>query len=537
MARASSHPPSADVSWSDVFDFETFDHPGDPVLRRLPIHAAPQPEEALVSWLARLAARYGAPPLTLVEAAIGLRPVDPRRSREAWWQRPGATVIEMISQMTGIAIETVREATFEDWALSCRQEGAPDRFSARHFRVVRADGRRMRRFAVCPACLVEDTDPYLRKTWTLGWVGVCARHRLVLLSKCPTCSGVFRLPTAGSFEAFAPHLCRHCGATLTGAFTRQAHVAAIRLQDALLNIKRHGIARLPALGLVDWPTAMAAADLLLGMIWVGTEPNLRGRLLRRIANDLDVGRVRRGLADNYAGLLILVWLLDEWPERLHMTMRMLRAPPLQHLINRWDDIDGNLREKLLHTMGHHRTPRSFRPATWSAWLGGLNATELRARARRERYAYRRTRLLAIADVRDGKRIEAVANAIDAQAQTVQRWLQQGAVGGLDAALEWKSNSVLNSEQRAELAGMIARGHRHGSNSDAWSTHGIQAEAKSRFGIELSIQAAARLRTTHTPKRRRRPRQEIAEQKLCDPDADLGPVFSGPVHLLPDQSTK
>jgi transposase len=145
--------------------------------------------------------------------------------------------------------------------------------------------------------------------------------------------------------------------------------------------------------------------------------------------------------------------------------------------------------------------------------------------------------LAIADVCDGKRIEAVANAIDVQPETVQRWLERGAAGGLDAALELNGNSVLNAAQRAELACVIARGCRRGSNRNVWSAHDIQAEAKSRFGVELSIHAAERLRTAHSPKRRRRPRQEIAEQKLSGSDADLGPVFSGPVHLLPDQSTK
>jgi len=540
MAQVSSHPPSADVSRSDVLVFETFDavdYAAQSVLRQLPIHAAPLPEEALVSWLARLAGRYGAPPLTLAQASIGLRPVDPRRSREAWWQRPGGTVIEIISQMTGIAIESVREATFEDWALSCRHEGAPDRFSARHFRVVRPDGCRMRRFVVCPVCLAEDAEPYVRKTWTLGWIAVCTRHRTVLLSKCPTCCGVFRLPSVGSFEPFAPHLCSDCGASLAGVLTREAHAAAIRIQDALLDIKHRGIASLPGLGVIDWSPAMAVADVLLGMIWVGTKPNLRGRLLRRIADDFDLGQVRGGLADNYSGLLILAWLFGEWPDRLNMTMRMLRTPPLRYLMNRWNDIDDNLRARLLHTMGHGRAPQTLQPATWSAWLDGLDATELRAKARRERYAYRRIRLLAIADVCDGKRIEAVANAIDVQPETVQRWLERGAAGGLDAALELYGNSVLNAAQRAELARMIARGRKPGSNEEAWSARDIQAEAKSRFSVELSIQAAARLRTAHTPKCRRRSRPEIAEQKLSGPDADLSPVFSGPVHLLPDQSTK
>jgi transposase len=538
MEQASSHPPSADVSLSDVFAVETLDPVDDaahPVLRRFPIHVAPQPDEALVSWLARLAGRYDAPPLTLVQAAIGLRPVDPRRSREAWWQRPGPNVIETISQMTGIAIESVRATTFEDWALSCRHEGAPDRFSARHFRVVRPDGRRMRRFVVCPACLAGDAEPYVRKTWTLGWVAVCARHRTVLLSTCPTCWGTFRLPALSSFEPFAPDICRHCGAALASALTREAHAAAIRLQDALLDVKRLGMAGLPGLGVVDWPTTMAAADVLLGTIWIGTEPNLRGRLLKRIANDLGLGRVRRGLADNYAGLLILAWLFEQWPDRLHITMRMLWTASLRHLVNRWDDIDANLRARLLHNMGHGRTTWSFRAATWSAWAGSLDGPELRASARRERYAYRRIRLLAIADVCDGKRIETVANAIDVQAETVHRWLQQGAAGGLDAALEWKSNSALNSAQRAELAVLIARGGRRAGNSYAWSARDIQAEAKARFGVELSIQAAARLRTAHTPKGRRQPRQDIAEQQPSSLGADWSPVFSGPVHSFPDQS--
>jgi transposase len=140
-------------------------------------------------------------------------------------------------------------------------------------------------------------------------------------------------------------------------------------------------------------------------------------------------------------------------------------------------------------------------------------------------------------LRDGRRVEAVANTIDVQAETVYRWLQQGAAGGLDAALERKSNSALNSAQRAELAVRIAHGRGRAGSSYAWSARDIQAEAKARFGVELSTQAAARLRTAHTPKRRRQLWQEIAEQQPSSLGADSSPVFSGPVHLFPDQSAK
>jgi transposase len=523
-----------------MLDVETLDMDVDAAqraLRHLPVYAGPQPDEALVSWLARLAGRYDAPAFRFAQAAVGLRPVDPRRSREAWWERPGPNVIEGIGRMTGTAVEAVRATTFEDWGPPSRHEGTPDRFSARHFRVVRLDGRRMRRFVVCPACLVDDAESYVRKTWTLGWVAVSAHHHTVLLSTCPKCRITLRLPAPSSFEPFAPDICGHCGAPLAGAATRDAHAAAIALQAALLEVKRRGEARLPGLGVLDWPTAMAAADVLLGAIWTNTEPNLRSRFLRRVANDLGLDRIQRGLADNYAGLLILAWLLDAWPDRLHMTMQMLRTSPLRSLINRWDDIDSNMRARLLHAMGHGRAPRPPQPTRWSAWLAGLDAAKLRASARRERYAFRRVRLLAIADVRDGNRIEAVASGIGVQAQTVHRWLQQGAASGLDAALEWKSNSVLNSAQRAELADLIARGRKRCRHSAAWSAREIQEEAKASFDIEISMQAAARLCRAHAPKRRHQTKREIVEQLPRSIGTDSSPVFSGPVHLLPDQSGK
>jgi transposase len=466
---------------------------------------------------------------------FGLRAMDPRRSREGWWQRPSTDVMQTISLLTGIAIEFVRAATFDGWAHSCRHDDASDRFAARHFRIARPDGRRMHRFVACPACLAGDVEPYVRKTWTLGWVAVCAVHRTVMLSVCPICRGMLRLPAHSSLRPFAPQTCSRCGAGFTNVHTRHAHEAAIRLQHALLDIKRLGAATLPGLGMVEWPMAMAAADVLLGTIWIGTEPYLRGKLLRRIANDLGLGQLRGGMADNYGGLLILAWLFDEWPDRLRTTMQVLRTAKLRRLVNRWDDIDTNLRVRLLHKMGDGHPKWPFATAMWSSWVNGLDAVELRARARRERYTYRRVRLLAIADVRDGNRVEAVAQAINVQPETVYRWLRQGATGGLDAAVEWKTKSALSSAQRAELAVWIARDpkpSRHGIST--WRNQDIQAEAKTRFGVELSSQSAARLRAAHGRKRRGRPNKLEFGRALA---AEPSPVFSEPVHLLPNQSAK
>ena len=33
----------------------------------------------------------------------------------------------------------------------------------------------------------KTSDPYLRRLWLLGWIGVCPRHRTQLIGECPGC--------------------------------------------------------------------------------------------------------------------------------------------------------------------------------------------------------------------------------------------------------------------------------------------------------------------------------------------------------------
>lgn len=503
MGHASSHPPNADVSLSEVFAVARLDpleNPCCPALRHLPIHVEPLPDEALVSWLGRLAARYGMAPLALAEAMLGRRPSELQRSREAWWQRPGRDAIRTISQMTGVPAERVRATTFEDWAPCCRQEDASDRLSAQRFRLARPDDRRMRRFGVCPACLAADQEPYIRKTWTLGWVAMCCVHSTIMFSVCPTCHHTMRFPDFGSRKPFAPGICTNCRGAFADVACRAGHEAAVRLQEELLDVKRRGSAVLGGLGEVDWPTIIAAVDVLLGAVWIDTAPILRRRLRRRITDDLQLGHFTHGMADSYGALLILAWLLDEWPDRLCLAMRVLRIESPRKLVDRCSDIDADVRLRLLHKVGDGRSTMRFPKAQWSAWLASMNAAALRARARRERCTYRRVRLLAVADVRDGNRVEAVANSINVQPDTVYRWLQRGAAGGLEAALDRRSKSALSSAQQVELTAWIAD-RSHEADGRARTAKDIQIEARSRFGIELSMSSARRLRTAYDERRR------------------------------------
>jgi hypothetical protein len=39
----------------------------------------------------------------------------------------------------------------------------------------------------CPCCLEEDTRPYFRRSWRLGFVTMCSKHGHLLLERCPRC--------------------------------------------------------------------------------------------------------------------------------------------------------------------------------------------------------------------------------------------------------------------------------------------------------------------------------------------------------------
>lgn len=459
MEQALFLQPTADVSLSEELAIEALrreESAARHVLRHLPIYLVPQADEALISWLSRLARRIGAQLFAVASAASRFLVVDPRRLSEGSWQRPGPNFNKVISSMTGVAVETVRAMTFEDWVPVCRDEGVRGRLGTQFFRMARPADRGMRHFVVCPKCLAGDSEPYVRKTWTLGWVAICGRHSSVMLSACPKCFATFRLPVLSSLDSFRPEVCACCGATLTDAIAHEAHESAIQLQISLLDAKHHGRVTLVGLGVVDWAMAMAAIDALLGMVWIGTLHNHRRKLLTLIADDLGFDPFRRGMADNYGCLLILAWLLDEWPHRLGVASHVLRIARLRPLVDRWPELGSDLRIGFLQKVGNGRA-EWLAEAKLRAWLAGVSANELRARAGREPSLCRRVRLLAIADLREGKSVEIIASAIKVKPETIYRWLRQGEIGGLNSVLRRKSEKRLNKTYQAEFVGLISRG--------------------------------------------------------------------------------
>ena len=62
---------------------------------------------------------------------------------------------------------------------------------------------------ICPLCLKEDKQPYLRKKWRLFFSTACVRHKCFLIDKCPSCGEPFVIHKR-LYDGDFPH-CRKCG--------------------------------------------------------------------------------------------------------------------------------------------------------------------------------------------------------------------------------------------------------------------------------------------------------------------------------------
>lgn len=493
---------------SDVF--EVAPAPAPPgSCAHLPRHVAPIEGEALVSWIAKLSADLDMAPRLLCRDAFG---VDARRDPE-WWRRPDAGVLERMESWTGVSRLRLIDMTLSDWAATTDDEEA-DRFTASHWRRSKASLARPRRLDICPLCVAEAPRPYLQLIWMLGWTSACPHHGVVLSGTCPSCGHVLRLRRLKGAEPVDLLACGRCAARLAGTGGFVAHPAVLGLQAALIAGKRSGTAIVPGVGALAWPTTMALADVLLAMVWARRTkkqrdylaPRRRDRLFASIGRDLGMMQgewERVPWTKNYGGLLLLAWLLSDLEVRLPKAISTLCTPRLEGLLNPFTELDDITKERLrtILAAATARRPKSRR--AWKPWLNELreSAGDLRERAMRERYKHRRQRLRALAELKGGASVEAVATLVGVTPHSVYRWLHRGAVGGLEAVLERPTGKpALTGAQAEAMAQWIACDRLH---QNRWA---IAARAKEAFGIELNRDAASKLLAKHgrtKPGRRRR----------------------------------
>ena len=158
----------------------------------LPLAPPPLPDETISSWLTRIAARYDL-------SADGL----------LQHLRPGERDVSGLRHTLNYQADRRVEAAIAQ-ALD-----RPARIVAMHRLPMAAANPRSwwqrRNPAWCPVCVAEDVairgEVHGRRDWELGCTLMCARHRCLLLAKCPLCCGtVAWQPVKGRLRIW----CRAC---------------------------------------------------------------------------------------------------------------------------------------------------------------------------------------------------------------------------------------------------------------------------------------------------------------------------------------
>lgn len=466
----------------------------------LPASVVPLPEEALASWLLRYAAPFGIAPESLLlgdaEAALVANP--------DWWRNPDPLIVAAVARTTGAAADAILAMSFASWCELGRDDSVPDRFARQRFTSAKPL-LRARHIGVCPACLSDDEEPYIRRDWTLTWAACCAVHRTALIRVCPECGGKLRLRSLKSREFFTADRCGRCSTHLACAPVRHVPEPVVALQRQLIEGRTVGEILLPEIGALAWPVVVALFDALLGIVWLDTRPKFREQFLARIEKDLCCDPLGDA-ADSAAAITILAWMLDDWPNHMHVATATLRAVRPRRQMQRWPHLVPEVRSEveriLFSAWPDERHPENR--AWWREWIDTLPETgaELRRQAARERIPHRRARLLALADVRDGMPVEAAAELAQIIPRTLYNWLRRGAEGGLDAALERPRWEYLTELQTKELIDWIAAAP---PNGPRWRSDRIVNEAARRFGVEITAHVADRLLRRYGPWPRRRPK--------------------------------
>lgn len=179
------------------------------LVRPAPI-AGPCGSESLTSWIFRLAsangfATYGElmHDANIVLSASTLIDLEPER-----W-----ALLAQLQQLSGVCVPLLQKHTLN--AALVAMTGSPCSTAGRW--LMPSSGRGCR-FAVCPACLAEDSRPYWRSAWRLSVSTICPVHRHLLVDTCSGCAGPLVL--TGTRMASLRH-CEQCGQALHVKVTPQ----------------------------------------------------------------------------------------------------------------------------------------------------------------------------------------------------------------------------------------------------------------------------------------------------------------------------
>jgi TniQ protein len=290
---------------------------------RLPYHTPLLSDEALISWIWRLAGRFEISARHFLQGAFGIRPIDKQSVRHGtWWRTPEQSFVAGISRRTGIADARLWEATLANW--SPASPGGEEGWgpAGRKF-MGGAMARVSELIAVCPQCLAEDIV-YARTSWFFQWLSCCPKHGTIMVCACASCGTRISTPPLSVVGPWQLGRCRACGSSIVGAKTAQAHDKVRALQRRFLDGKRTGWIALPGLEPMAWPPFVEGINAIAEVIWVHGKPACRRDLFALIAKDVGVDalkpeepprKIGHGRARHDA-MLVIAWILARWPKRL-----------------------------------------------------------------------------------------------------------------------------------------------------------------------------------------------------------------------------
>jgi hypothetical protein len=309
---------------------------------RLPPDLQPLEDETLLSWLLRLTAEWQ---VSLQTIALQFAGADERVRTAAWWCRPPIGLLQWVSAATGVSIPTLRGMTFGHLEPVYRQDEDSARFTIDRYRA-KAPQVRRNGYGFCIDCLETNQVPHLHGTWLIGWLAVCPVHATILITRCAACHWSLYFRPFDRVIAFTPTRCPDCDAGLLTCHPGFGDDSVFRLQNLLLQAKRHGATELPVLGSMTWRETVALIDVLLGAAATLTTFEERQGIARQYPFDGDVELFGEPFMckSRHESFRFLAWLLDGWPESTgaciaeELLRRGLSTPRnrlSQHLGPRW----------------------------------------------------------------------------------------------------------------------------------------------------------------------------------------------------------
>lgn len=278
-------------------------------------HVLPVEDEALSSYLRRVALMHGMTPYAFISLYLN--------SKEFWARDvdrgPIQAFEEKLGELSRLGVSKIRSMTFRSWAAVLTPRNYETGKPPAILPWINASGvfhriRKRHALQFCPCCIAE--SPVVKKHWRLSFVLFCQRHGCMLRDSCVHCDA----PFIAHRSQYMRLRCHQCNLNLDAIHgivqaadeDKSAMELQARLTElfSLRNSSHSQLARLELLGLRS-----LIAAIITGRYWARTAKIID---LEQIALDKKLtGPLRIELLRHEKRLHIMricARLLEDWPK-------------------------------------------------------------------------------------------------------------------------------------------------------------------------------------------------------------------------------